>query len=81
MDVVKRVWFTPHTAEKFSVSIESNVTIPAYARLNVESTYPSKGSDGGERHVIILKLLSQRDLVKVRDSITRFLVELEEGEE
>lgn len=80
MSAIKRIWMTQHEAGLFTMSMESNHVVPEYLQLHVESTYPSSRVTKRPRHVVLVKLLSEHDLIKVRDAIDRFLVELRDDQ-
>jgi hypothetical protein len=76
---MKTCWITPHILNKFSLSIESNDPENDYNRvLTEERIFPAVPSpDRPLRHVIILKLFSRQELLKLAHTI---IEELHEGD-
>jgi len=80
MSAIKKVWLTQYEKGLCSMSLESKNVVPEYLQLHVETKYPSDGPTKRPRHVVILKLLNEADLIKTRDAIDQFLKELRDDQ-
>ena len=73
---LKRCWITEHDAGFQTLSLQSEHVSPEYRRISAYSRIITcSPSQGGDRHIIVIGLLSVEDLIEIRETITRYLME------
>ena len=73
---LKKCWITEHDAGFQTLSLQSEHVAHEYRRISAETiTSTHSPYREGDRHVIVIGLLSVEDLIEIREAITRYLME------
>lgn len=72
--MLRQAWVTEFDKGLVSLSLESNRTMPEYERVRIrEMIYPENIPLENRRHVLMVSLFDDRDLMMIRDAINKYL--------